>query len=161
MWFPEIDQATIIALIGVLGGVLPYVLTKNKEINATTRQEKTKRYDNLIDSLAMILSVIARKDVDDKVVIETVRIFVTAYNRASTYASDLVLERCNDLANGITEAKDGGEQSQEKIRILIGSIYKAIRKDLNPKADYFTVGTFWPNEGPFPEEGKSRGAPIK
>lgn len=51
------SEAIIIALIGVLGGVLPvgisYVYSKNKEINASIRQEKIKRYDELIDDLTL------------------------------------------------------------------------------------------------------------
>jgi len=42
--------------------------------------------------------------VDKKVLYGTVKNFVTAYNRAGTYASDQVLERCYDLTQGIVNS---------------------------------------------------------
>ena len=139
----QIDPAIIVALIGVFAGVLPvgitYIITKNKEINANIRQEKTKRYDSLIDALAMIVSDIYRKppnttgtlDID----VVSVNKFINAYNRASTYSSDLVLERCNDL----TLALGKREAKITQVRNLIIGVYEAIRLDINPKAKYTTI----------------------
>ena len=140
----QIDQSSIIALIGLLGTVLPvgisYVLTKNKEIDASIRQEKTERYDNLIDALVMI----ARSKPDDD---DALNNFNTAYNRAMAYANDCVLERCNDLHAWILEQKllenqnhlekaDMGQLRTQR-NALINGISKAIRLDINPKAKYF------------------------
>lgn len=95
MLVERIDQTSIVALIGVLGTVLPvgisYVLTKNKEIEAHVREEKTKRYDDLIGAL---VKIVRSRPLDD----DPLDNFITAYDRAMAFASDLVLERCNHFA---------------------------------------------------------------
>ncbi len=146
----QIDQTTIIAIIGVLAAVLPvaisYVLTKKKEIDFSIRQKKTERYDDLIGALTLI---IRSGFVGDH---ESMNDFIMAYNRASAYASDLVLEKCNDLLSGFTKEAQTGVLTPAAGDILIdiiNDVYKAIRKDINPRARYFEVGTFWaePKEG--------------
>lgn len=149
MLIEQIDQAIVIAIIGVLAAVLPigisYVLTKNKEIDFSIRQEKTERYDGLIDSLVVMvgkIGIIERGD-DTKFDSETVSKFITAYHRASTYASDLVLQKCNDLVLELMKQK--GETEELKDRVI--DIYGAIRRDINPKAKYSTIGVMWPAKG--------------
>lgn len=141
------SEAIIIALIGVLGGVLPvgisYVYSKNKEINASIRQEKIKRYDELIDDLTLFFKKGFESDP------EIVNNFSKTYVRASAYAGDHVLEKCNDLVNGFTEFTKGtktGEmtpQTSNNLLDIINDIYSEIRKDINPSARYFKVHTFW------------------
>jgi hypothetical protein len=135
-------EAIIIALIGVLGGVLPYVYTRNKEINASIRQEKIKRYDELIGALRMFF----RKGFENDP--EIMNEFSKTYVKASAYASDLVLEKCNDLLTGFTKGVDTKTrvmtaEAANKLLDIIEDIYAAIRKDINPKARYFKVRTFW------------------
>lgn len=147
MFVLQIDQTIIVALISVLGGVLPvgmsYVLTKNKEIDFDIRQKKTQRYDDLIDTLTIIAN-------DHK----SMNNFIMAYNRASAYASDPVLEICNDLLTGFKKEAETGvltPAGSDRIINIINDVYKAIRKDINPRARYFKVHTFWAE----PKEGES------
>lgn len=94
MLIEQIDPTIVVAVIGLVGAVLsvslPYFFARNKEINASIRQERTRRYDDLIEALAAMYNAVSNP-VDKKVLHGTVKNFVTAYNRASTYASDQVL----------------------------------------------------------------------
>ena len=146
----QIDPGIIIALIGVLGGLLPvgmtYVLTKRKEINANIREEKTKRYDDLIGALAAIVQSGFTNDAD------SMNKFIMSYNKASAYASDLVLEKCNDLLGAFekeTQAEEFTPEGSDRIIAIVNEVYGAIRKDINPRARYPRVRTFWaePKEG--------------
>jgi hypothetical protein len=150
MFVLQIDQSIIIALIGVLGGVLPvgisYMLTKNKEIDFGIRQKKTERYDDLIGALTEITKsgfTIEYNLMND---------FIMAYNRASTYASDPVLEKCNDLLAGLKKEAETGvltPEGSDRIIGFINDVYTAIRKDINPRARYCKFVTLWaePKEG--------------
>ena len=157
MLVQQIDPTIIVAVIGILAAVLPvgitYVFTKNKEVDLSIRQEKTKRYDTLIDALNMLVGNIDKKSLDEKDIREIINRFITGYNRASTYASDLVLERCNDLAVEIMSKRE----DNVGIKYCIIDIYEAIRMDINPKAKYHSLYAFWTLE----EEDKSSGSPIK
>jgi hypothetical protein len=140
----QIDPSIIVALIGVFVGVLPvgmtYVLTKRKEINANIREEKTKRYDDLIGALTAIVTSGFRNDADSMIK------FYMAYNKASAYASDLVLEKCNDLLTRFKKESDTGvltPEGSDRIIAIINDVYGAIRKDINPKSRYLRVDTFW------------------
>jgi hypothetical protein len=145
----QIDQNIIIALIGVLGGVLPvgitYVFTKRKEINANIREEKTKRYDGLISALVTFIEDlnIIETGYADKPKPDTVTNFIMAYHRSSAYASDDVLKKCNIFVR----MTDNPEKFElDDIRNGMKDIYKAIRLDINPKAKYTDVGVIWYNE---------------
>jgi hypothetical protein len=140
----QIDPSIIVALIGVFVGVLPvgmtYVLTKRKEINANIREEKTKRYDDLIGAVTAIVTSGFRNDAD------SMNKFYMAYNKASAYASDLVLEKCNDLLTRFKKESDTGvltSEGSDRIIAIINDVYGAIRKDINPKSRYLRVDTFW------------------
>jgi hypothetical protein len=159
MFVLQIDQTIIVALISVLGGVLPvgmsYVLTKNKEIDFDIRQKKTQRYDDLIDTLTIIAN-------DHK----SMNNFIMAYNRASAYASDPVLEKCNDLLTGFKKEAETGvltPAGSDRIINIINDVYKAIRKDINPRARYFKVHTFWaePKEGESSNQRNKREEEVK
>lgn len=143
----QIDNAIIIALISVIGGVLPvgisYVFTKRKEIDANIRQEKTKRYDDLIDVLTMIVGDGFKTFADDPKLLNN---FIKTYYRASAYASDHALEKCNDLLTEINKGAKTGEitpDASSKLVDIINEIYAAIRQDINPRARYFIVHTLW------------------
>lgn len=147
MVFLQIDKTIIIALISVIGGVLPvgisYVLTKNKEIDANIRQEKTKRYDDLIDALMLVVRGGFETFANDP---ELFNNFNMSYHRASAYASDPVLRKCNDLLIEITKGVKSGKLTPgaaDKIIDTINEIYTAIRQDINPRARYFRVYTLW------------------
>jgi len=168
----QIDQSVIIALISVLGGILPvgitYVFTKNKEVNATIREEKTKRYDDLIEALAKIANVVhiskPKSIVDhNELLVNVLNNFITAYHRASTYADDLVLQRCNELASEITKQKETHEAYANALVDHIRDVYEAIRLDINPKAKYSKVAALWTIEDAIVEnkDDESSGSPIK
>ena len=164
MFVLQIDQTIIVALISVLGGVLPvgmsYVLTKNKEIDFDIRQKKTQRYDDLIDTLTIIITSGFANDH------KSMNNFIMAYNRASAYASDPVLEKCNDLLTGFKKEAETGvltPAGSDRIINIINDVYKAIRKDINPRARYFKVHTFWaePKEGESSNQLNKRGEEVK
>jgi hypothetical protein len=144
MLLNQIDPVIVVALIGVFAGVLPvgltYVFAKNKEIDANIRKQKTERYDDLISALTAIVTSGFRNEYD------SMNKFFMAYNRASAYASDLVLEKCNDLLTGFKKEADTGRltpEGSDRIINIINEVYGAIRKDINPKARYLRVNTFW------------------
>lgn len=124
--------AAILTLIGTLiVTVVSYVLTKRKEIDAIIRQNKIQRYDELVRSLTIV--------VKEKLDTNPVKDFVTAYNRASTYANDQVIEACNEFI----EALGRKEPDDEIITNLVNAIYAAIRRDINPKARNINFKTFF------------------
>jgi hypothetical protein len=144
MLIPQIDPTIIVAIIGVVGAILsvglPYVFTRNKEVELSVRQEKTQRYDGLIEALVMI----GNEFVTDKGYVthgltpNTFNTFIATYNRASTYANDDVLRNCNSLVDALMR----GKRNTNRILGDITSIYQAIRLDINPKAKAEFVG-FW------------------
>jgi len=147
----QIDPGIVVALIGVFAGALPvglsYVATKNKEINANIRAEKIKRYDDLVGAITAI--VMTGFENDHK----QINHLVSANNRAHAYASDLVLEKCNDLLDAMTKEVQTGvltPDGSDRIIAAINQVYVAIRKDINPKAKYSDVRTIWA----VPKEGK-------
>jgi hypothetical protein len=157
MLVQQIDSSVIVALIGVLGGVLPvgitYVVTKNKEIDANTREERTKRYDGLISALVTFIDDLNRIQTGyaDKPERDTVTNFIMAYHRSSAYASDDVLEKCNKLVTLMINKEGKSEDHDidldiEAVKDRIIDIYEAIRLDINPKAKYSKVIALWPKE---------------
>ena len=151
MLLQQIDNTVIIALIGVFGGVLPAVLsywfTKNKEVDFSIRQEKTERYDDLMKALARMYRVVNSYNGEDeshrKMLYDSIHDYQSAYYRASTFAKDNVLKRCNDLHDEIL--KDRGEEDDflGPLTDRIVDIYKAIRKDIYPRAKYYSVNAVW------------------
>ncbi len=164
----QIDLNVIIAIIGLLAAVLPvglpYILSKNKEVDASIREQKTVRYDELINAIAIIVRDIDKIEGDHASTFEdaTINNFIAAYYRASTYASDLVLERCNDLIGEINKQEGSDIKTLkeridfQKVQVRILAIYEAIRLDINPKAKYSKVQVLWPVE----DEVKPPGQPV-
>jgi hypothetical protein len=138
MLVQQIDPTIIVAIIGVVGAILtvglPYVFTRNKEVDLIIRQEKTKRYDELIGVLIKINDITYRSD-QAKLFFNVFNNFAAAYLRASTYSSDDVLKRCNDFNYELRKP----ETDTNAIRRRISDIYGAIRRDINPKAKYSKV----------------------
>jgi hypothetical protein len=126
-----IIAAIITLIVTLIGTVVSYVFTKRKEIDAIIRQNKIVRYDELVRSLTIV--------VKEKLDTDPVKDFVTAYNRASTYANDEVIEACNDLL----EALGRKEQSDEILTNLVNHIYLAISRDINPKARKINFKTYF------------------
>jgi hypothetical protein len=175
MLIQQIDPTIIVALIGVFGGALPavitYFFTKNKEVDFSIRQEKTKRYDDLMKALFAFVKQVNtyKEEGHHKMFVDAINDYMSAYHRASAFAHDDVLRKCNDLHD---EIEGGPEDSAEYVAALtdhIRDIYKAIRMDINPKAKYSSVEALWTasnEEENEPEElieesGKSSEAPIK
>jgi hypothetical protein len=156
MLVQQIDPTITVAIIGLIGAILsvglPYVLTRNKEIDLSIRQEKTQRYDELIATVIALTGDVLRNEYEYNILTD----FIKAYHRSSTYASDEVLAKCNELVNLLMQAPD-----IERIKICILNVYKAIRLDINPKAKYSGIALIWPTvEGSKEEVSKSSGPPI-
>ena len=84
-----IIAAIIKLIITLIGTVVSYVFTKKKEIDAMIRQNKILKYDELLKALA----VAVKESLDTNPVWD----FIIAYNMASAYANDLVIDACNDF----------------------------------------------------------------
>jgi len=84
-----IIAAIITLIITLIGTVVSYVFTKKKEIDAMIRQNKILKYDELLKALA----VAVKESLDTNPVWD----FIIAYNMASAYANDLVIDACNDF----------------------------------------------------------------
>lgn len=158
MLVQQIDINVVIAIIGLLGAVIPvgfsYLQSKNKEVDASIQQQKTDRYDGLIRAIEMMFRDIVEIETGRAPTYkgDTINNFITAYYKASTYASDLVLKSCNDLIMEIKQ-REGSDIKELKDQIdfegvqgLILDIYKAIRLDINSKAKYSMVQVLWPVE---------------
>jgi hypothetical protein len=118
--------ATITAAATILSVGLPYVWSKNKEINADIRQKKHEMYDGLVETLTAVVKNLwtSEKDMDA---------FILAYNKSSAYASDEVVHACKEFfIHLINQEKDDSMLTKR-----INAIYNAIRKDINPSAELF------------------------
>src|SRR5437867_12846469 len=131
MLVEQIDPTITVAIIGLIGAILsvglPYVLTRNKEIDLSIRQEKTQRYDELIAAVIALTGDVLRNEYEYNILTD----FIKAYHRSSTYASDEVLAKCNELVNLLMQAPD-----IEGIKNCILNVYEAIRLDINSKSKY-------------------------
>ena len=150
MLIQQIDQSSILALIGLLGTVLPvgttYVFTKRKEINANIREEKTKKYDALLTSLTKLVGKSVGKpdtDIIQNILSNDAAIddFVMAYYGAAAYASDSVIEACHNFFMSVTSKTI----DTAKIILQVSDIYSAIRFDINPRAHLFLYPVQSPN----------------
>jgi hypothetical protein len=133
----QIDQVIIGAIITLIltliGTVASYIFTKRKEIDASIRQNKTERYDELVKSLTIVVKKKITEDID------SINEFIMAYNRASTYANDDVIEACNNFLEGLGTK----ELNDQIVTDLVNAIYLAIRRDINPKARKIDFRTFF------------------
>lgn len=166
----QIDQNIIIAVIGLLGAVLPvglgYIYTNHKEFNESIRQERTKRYDDLIEVLIKIGSILHTYRPENvthrKLLSSIMHNFVSAYHRASTYASDLVLEKCNELVAEMLKKKESEKIYVRDVMDRIVAVYVAIRLDINPKVKNSKVNALWTKvEELIEEDGKASGTQTK
>jgi hypothetical protein len=138
----EIIIAIIGALAVVLSAIIPYVITKNKEIEVRIKEKKLERYDMLLSKFTKFLS-------DPPDTMYTYE-FIEAYNSASAYASNEVLKACHDLMEAIKKQSEKRktnpryvipDEEQDK---LISGVFIAIRKDVRPKEPDFNFKAFKP-----------------
>jgi hypothetical protein len=138
----QIDQSILIAIITVIGTLgatvlslgIPYLLTKNKEIDESSRQKRTERYEELTVSLAKVGS----SDIYGDVSLSLMNDFIMAYYKASAYADDSVIKACNRFLKSI-----GDNESEAEITQRITDIYTCIRQDINPNASPVQSIAFW------------------
>ena len=138
--------SVIIAIIGaiavVLSAIIPYVITKNKEIEVRIKEKKLERYDVLLSKFTKFLS-------DPTNTMYTYE-FIEAYNSASAYASNGVLNACHDVVEAIKKQSDIRKTnpryviSDEEQDKLISGVFIAIRKDVRPKEPEFNFKAFKP-----------------
>ena len=122
----EIITAIIGAAVPILVVGLSYVSSKNKEINAHIRQKKQEMYEGLVETL----TAVGQSLYENK---ENMDAFILAYNKASPYASDEVVDACQTFfIHLMNNKKDDG-----LLVSRINGIYDAIRKDVNPEAKSF------------------------
>ena len=125
-------------LVGIIGGIgavlsasIPYYLSKKNEIAATLKKNKLARYDELLKTCSMLL------EADNE---ESVKQFVSAYNRASAYTPKEVIDAINDF---ITWKENGSKKIPDddliKGKDPHSMVFKAIHDDVNPKEP---IGSF-------------------
>jgi hypothetical protein len=122
----EIITTVITAAVTILVVGLSYVASKNKEIDADIRQKKQKMYDELVEALTAVVKTLWN---DEK----AMDAFILAYNKTSAYASDEVVDACQEFFIHLINK----EKNNSMLTKRINKIYNAIRKDLNPKAKEF------------------------
>lgn len=136
----EIVIATIGAIATILAVSIPYYQTKNKEINNRIKEKRLERYDGLLSKFTQYLS--------DPLDQEHTAEFIEAYNMASAYASNAVLQACNDLLLALRDQTEKRkvdptytipDAEQDK---LISDVFKAIRKDVRPNDPNFSFIAF-------------------
>ena len=139
-------EEIIIAIIGaiavVLSAIIPYVITKNKEIEVRIKEKKLERYDVLLSKFTKFLS-------DPPNTTYTYE-FIEAYNSASAYASNEVINACHDIMEAIKKQSEMKKTNpryvipDEEQDRLISGVFMAIRKDVRPKEPEFNFKAFTP-----------------
>jgi hypothetical protein len=143
----ELIVAIVAASGTVLAAVIPYILTKRNELKIELKKSQHSLYNELI---------VALSDFIDKRSIVSANALNMAYNRSTSYAKTEVLEKCkefliqmelatkerHDARKRKTKVKTIEESLREKSD-LVGEVFKAIRKDINPKEKYFDCRVFF------------------
>jgi hypothetical protein len=128
-----ISQETIAIIVVALTGIVPYILTRNKEINAKIREKKTDMYDELINALTSLTGNKLGSD------LEAINTFRMAFYKSSVYASDSVIDACHQFFVSLGEK----ESDLDVLTKHVSEIYNAIRKDIDStyssKVQVFTV----------------------
>lgn len=119
------ETEIIIASIGAFGSslavILGYFFTKKTEIKADLRQNKMKRYDDLVHSLTELIRTHATPEATQE--------FINAYYSVGGYASRSVLDACFKLLSSLEKLEDKPLPSINYIFAEVENIYNAIRKD--------------------------------
>jgi hypothetical protein len=117
----------IVALIAVFGGVLPYLLQRNKELNPKIADQKREAYAGFLNNFTKI-SVSAAYDEDEKLSgIEADLERLIARDQLLLYASDEVV-KAYDAWIRFSDAND--EHNYDKEGELLSLVFLAVRKDL-------------------------------
>jgi hypothetical protein len=95
-------------------------------------------YDDLVQSVTIINKTHIYQDIN------AVSNFIKAYYRASAYASDKVIEACNEFLTSLEKK----ETDTVKLTEHISNIYNAVRQDKNPKSKSFNFRAFSAFAGP-------------
>jgi len=143
----ELIIGIVAAAATILAAVIPYVLTKRNELQLELKKSKFNLYNELIVALSDFL------DKRDGI---SANALIKAYNRSTSYAKTEVLEKCKEFLNQMeiatqvrhdpgqanTKPKTLEESLKEKSN-LVSEIFKAIRKDINPKESDFDCKVFF------------------
>jgi uncharacterized NAD(P)/FAD-binding protein YdhS len=94
----EVGEQTATILVGIIGAIgavlaasIPYYLTKRNEMTLNIQKIKLKRYDDLLQKFVKWLQSQKEGDPDEEEKTATSE-FIMAYQRASSYASKMVLD---------------------------------------------------------------------
>lgn len=117
----------IVALIAVFGGVLPYLLQRNKELNLKIADQKREAYAGFLNNFTTV-SIAAAYDEDEKLSGKEADLErLIARDQLLLYASDEVI-KAYDAWIRFSDAND--EHDYNKEGELLSLMFLAIRKDL-------------------------------
>src|SRR6266699_1889808 len=114
----------IVALIAVFGGVLPYLLQRNKELNLKIADQKREAYASFLNNFTKVsVAAIYDEDVSGK---EADLERLLARDQLLLYASDDVIKAYDAWVRySVTEKHDFDKEGEQ-----VSLIFLAIRKDL-------------------------------
>lgn len=117
----------IVALIAVFGGVLPYLLQRNKELNLKIADQKREAYASFLNNFTKT-AVAAAYDEDDKLTDKEADLErMMARDQLLLYASDDVIKAYDAwIRFSDTDEKHDYDKEGE----LLSLVFLAIRKDL-------------------------------
>jgi len=115
----------MVALIAVFGGVLPYLLQKNKELNLKIADQKREAYASFLNNFTKVaVAVTHDEDVSGK---EADLERLLARDQLLLYASDDVIKAYDAW---IRFADNDEKHNYDKEGELLSLVFLAIRKDL-------------------------------
>jgi hypothetical protein len=134
----ELLVGVIGAIVAIIVGVIPLFWAKWNEIRHEIKKIKMEKYDELLKSLTSFMNSPSQQTCVD---------FVMAFNRSSSYADADVMNKCNEFCKALETATlvrhNRGqatrgfttlEQTINENTEKISDIFKAIRKDINPRS---------------------------
>lgn len=114
----------IVALIAVFGGVLPYLLQRNRELNLKIADQKREAYAGFLKNFTEItVAIIHDEDVSGK---KADMERMLARDQLLLYASDDVIR----AYDAWIRYSDAGKHDFDEEGALVSRIFFAIRKDL-------------------------------
>ncbi len=117
----------IVALIAVFGGVLPYLLQKNKELNLKIADQKREAYASFLNNFTKV-AVAATHDEDENLSGKEADLErLLARDKLLLYGSDEVIKTYDAW---IRFADNDEKHDYDKEGELLSLIFLAIRKDL-------------------------------
>jgi hypothetical protein len=134
----ELLVGVIGAIVAIIVGVIPLFWAKWNKIRQDIKKIKMEKYDELLKGLTSFMNSPTEQTCID---------FVMAFNRSPSYADAEVMDKCNEFCKALETATlvrhkkghaNGGsvtlEQTINENTEKISDIFKAIRKDINPKS---------------------------